>query len=505
MNKRRELGLEDYVALARRHVWLIVVPTILLPIITYFISLEIPNRYTSRTLVLVDQQKVPESFVKDVVGEELSSRLSTMQQQILSRTRLQPIIERFGLYKDEKLSMEEKIETLRKAVEIEPVKTLVQTKQGALPGFTISVREGDAHIAQQICGEILSMFISENLHGRQESAMGTTDFLRGQLEVAKQDLDQQDAKLASFKERYIGQLPGQEPMNYSLLSSMNAQLEVKTQALNRAEQDKTLAEAILSQQVADWQKNEGANSPDLLEKQLSELQAALVRAEARYTPDHPDIIKIKADIAALKAKLQEDPTPSGPKSATPRTEPLRIQQLRAQIHSMEMGIESLKQEQARIQKQVGMYQGRLQLSPKVEEDYKKLVRDYSTALQFYNELLSKKTQSEMATDLEKKQQGEQFRVMDPPNLPEKPTYPDRQLFAIGGLGGGLALGLSLAFLIDIRDKSIRSEKDVEFYLEVPTLGLIPLLDAAIGNGRKTRFQPWRGHRATPKRESAVKG
>jgi protein tyrosine kinase modulator len=504
MNKRRELGFQDYIALVRRHLWLILVPAILMPIATYLVSLEIPNRYTSRALVLVDQQKVPQSFVKNVVGEELAGRLATMQQQILSRTRLQPIMERFGLFNDERLSMEEKIEKLRKTIEIEPVKTLITTKEGALPGFTISFSTSDAHVAQQVCGEILSMFVSENLRSREQSAEGTTEFLRTQLDEAKHNLDEQDAKLATFKERYIGQLPGQEPMNYSLLTSMNSRLDATTQALARAQQDKTFAEAMLNQQIADWQKNEGTDSPDLLEKQLSELQAALVRAEARYKPDHPDIVKLKADIAAITGKLhQESPAPTA-KSTKATSEPLRIQQLRAQIHSMEMGIESQKQEQTRIQKQIGVYQGRLQLSPRVEEEFKKLIRDYSTASQFYNELLTKKTQSVMATDLERKQQGEQFRVMDPPNLPEKPTFPDRPMFALGGLGGGLAFGLGLAFLLELRDKSIRGEKDVEFYLKLPTLGLVPILDTTAGNGHK-KFQFWRGHRATGKSESAVKG
>jgi protein tyrosine kinase modulator len=485
MSEHREWSTEDYFEMIRRHMWLILLPAILVPIATYLVSLKIPNRYTSRTLILVDQQKVPDSFVKPVVTEDLTGRLATMQEQILSRTRLQPIIEHFGLFRGENIPMEEKVEQARKAIKVEPVRSLIRTQAGELPGFYVSFTSDKAQIAQQVCGEITSMFMSENLRAREQSAQGTTDFLRSQLEDAKRNLDEQDAKLASFKQRYIGQLPGQEEMNFTLLNSVKSQLEAATQSLSRSEQDKTYTESLLAQQVA-ARRSAGTTNPETMEQQLATLQSNLVRLEATYTPEHPDVVKVRADVAALKAKLQQqEPAASVDKTAkTPASEPLSIQQLRAQIRSLDIEIKNKKQEQDRLQKQLQTYQARLQLSPKIEEEAKKLTRDYQTALQFYNELLAKKTQSEMATDLEKKQQGEQFRVMDPPNLPEKPTFPDRPLFALGGLGGGLILGFGLAFVLELRDKSIRNEKDVEFYLQLPTLGLIPSLELAGVNGHK---------------------
>jgi capsular polysaccharide biosynthesis protein len=116
------------------------------------------------------------------------------------------------------------------------------------------------------------------------------------------------------------------------------------------------------------------------------------------------------------------------------------------------------------------------LSPVIQEEFKKLTRDYQTALQFYNELLTKKNQSEMATNLERRQQGEQFRVMDPPNLPERPGFPNRPLFAAGGLGGGLFLGICIALLQEMKAKSIHSERDIEHFLKLPTLALVPSID-----------------------------
>jgi protein tyrosine kinase modulator len=428
--------------------------------------------------VLVQQQKVPDAFVKPVVTEDLTARLATMQEQILSRTRLQPIIERFSLFKDEDVPMEAKVEEMRKSIVVSPVKTLIASRTGGLPGFYITFTTDNARLAQQVCGEITSMFMSENLRAREQSAQGTTDFLTSQLDEAKRNLDQQDAKLATFKEKYVGQLPSDVGMTFNLLSSLNTQLEATTQALTRQQQDKIYLESLLNQQLAGLNKGDATNTQLTLELQLSQLQAGLVRLEARYTPDYPDVTKTKADIAALKAKLQQDPEATSKSSHIP-SEPLQIQQMRAQLHAMELAINTKKQEQERIQKQIQIYQARLQLSPRVEEQYKAVSRDYQIALQFYNDLLAKKTQSVMATDLEKRQQGEQFLVMDPPNLPEKPTFPNRPLFGLSGLAGGLALGIAVTLLMEFSNKSIRTQRDIELYLNLPTLAMVPIINGAL--------------------------
>jgi uncharacterized protein involved in exopolysaccharide biosynthesis len=208
--------------------------------------------------------------------------------------------------------------------------------------------------------------------------------------------------------------------------------------------------------------------------------------QQRYTDTHPDVVKAKKDVATLQKRVDEsNAAESNAAQASPRNratpevrggEPAGVQQLRAQLHGMELSIRDKERAQAELQRQIKTFESRIQLSPVVEEKHKQLTRDYQTALDFYNQLLGKKNQSEMATDLERRQQGEQFRVLDPPNLPEKPTFPNRRLFAAGGFGGGLALGLVIALLLEYRDKSIRSEQDVQFYLELPTLALMPTVE-----------------------------
>jgi len=173
----RQLTWSDYVSMARRRWWIILIPTILVPVITYGVCLLIPNQYTSKTSVLVEQQKVPDTFVKSVVAEEINHRLATMQEQILSRTRLQPIIERFGLYKNEagKKATEELLEKMRKSISVSAVKADFGDRTGGLPGFYISFTADDPKVAQQVCAEITSMFVNENLRVREQHAQGNSN------------------------------------------------------------------------------------------------------------------------------------------------------------------------------------------------------------------------------------------------------------------------------------------------------------------------------------------
>ena len=487
----RELKLEDYLAIARRRMWWLVIPAVVVPILTFLVSLKIPNRYTSQTTVLVEQQKVPENFVKPIMTEDLSARLATMQEQILSRSRLQPMIERFGLFKKDqgKVPMEVLVDRMRKRITVTPLRPSDGTHRSEMPGFSISFTSDNARLAQQVCTEIASMFMSENLKARETSVRGAGEFLRGQLEEAKRKLDEQDSKLAQFKMKYTGQLPEQEQTNLSMLATLNSQLEATTQALARAQQDKTYSESLLAQQLVAWRTARSGSSPETLEQQLSTLQSQLVTLQSRYTEDHPDIIKLKREIAKVKKRMSENASGenvSGDPNKTPGlNEPPQLQQLRLQIHQLESVVKERAAEQQRVRQQIGIYQARVQLSPKVEEEYKLLTRDYTTAQKNYDDLLNKKTQNEMATDLELRQQGEQFRVMDPPNLPEKPTYPNRLQFTAAGFVGGLCLGVGMVVILEFRDKSVRTESDVEYFLKLPTLAMVPAVgSAALHRGPK---------------------
>ena len=492
----RELTLADYTAMLRRRWVLIVILAMIGGPLAYLVSRFLPDRYKSQTLVLVERPSVPEKIVESLDTEDLTQRLSSMQQQILSRSRLEPIINQFGLYSSDvnKIPMEDLVGRLQKAIEVTPILPMAETQSRQLPGFYVNVTMGNARTAQQVCTAVTSMFIEENLRQRQEHSANTTQFLVSQLAEAKANLDEQDAKLAVFKGRYLGSLPDNEQMNFGLLTNLRSQLEAVTQALGRAQQEKSFHESMLIQQISAWQATQTGRSPETLEQQLVVLQTQLATLQSRYTDDYPDVIKAKNDIASLKKQIaaQADAQKSSSEAnKTPKNslEPTQIAQLRAQIHNLDQEIAQRTREQSQIQQQIKAVEDRVQSSPAVEQQFKELTRGYQTALDSYNDLQKKRDEAEMYAELQRKQQGEQFRVLDPANLPDKPSFPNRPLFAAGGLGGGLALGLVIGFLLEMKDSSLKTERDVEFALRLPVLAMIPELEATPAENVTKKEEP----------------
>jgi polysaccharide chain length determinant protein (PEP-CTERM system associated) len=476
----RQLTFGDYTAILRRHRRLILTPIIGLPILAYVVALVLPKEYTSETVILIEQPAIPESYVATMDTGDLKQRLASIQEQILSRTRLAGVIEKLGLYPEErgKVSMDDLADRLGRKIIVTPVKPMLQVNNAQLPGFTLQAKAATPVLAQKLCAEVADMFLNSNLHLRQEQAQDTTAFLTKQLTDAKQKLDEQDAKLAAFKSQYMGSLPDNQQANLSILNGLNSQLEAATQALNRAQQDKSFAESMLSQQIAALSSQGGAD-PQSLQKELTDEQAQLAAMQTKYTDDHPDMIRLKASIADLQRKIADNAkAPQSAANSSPTlAENQGIAQLRAQVHQYDAAIQQARAQQSDLQRQIALYQSRIQLSPNVEEQYKILTRDYTSAADFYNDLLKKRTESAMLTDLHQQKNTDHFRILDPPNLPSGPSFPVRLYFALAGLGLGIALGLGLALLHEARDRTLRTEKDVELLLQVPTLVLIPSLDA----------------------------
>jgi len=482
---QRELTIEDYKVILRRRMWLLIIPAVVFSIGAFAISLFLPARFKSETVVLVEAPAVSSELVKPI-GGDTNQRLATMREEILSRTRLQQIIEKFDLYREDlgKHPMEELVGRLRSSIDVGAVRPMDRTNANGLPGFTIDVVAGRALLAQQICTEITSMFLQQNVIISERKAADTTDFINRQLQEAKAKLDDQDAKLADFQRRYMGALPDEAQTNFSLLTGMASQLDSVTQSLNRAQQDKLFLESALSQQIAGAKLARTVGNPDTVSRQLNLLQDQLASLRTRYTDDHPDVIKVKNEIARLQQRMDEQAAEAHPENGPdlPAIDSPQAQQLRAQLHQIDVNIRERMAEQLRLQQQISRVQAKLELTPAVAQQYKALTRDYQTALNIYNDLLKKQNDSEMSRDLLRRQQGEQFRVLDPPSLPQQPTFPNRGLFAFGGLAGGLGFGLVIAFLLEAQDTTLRTDKDVELLLKLPTLAVIPAIKPVRVNG-----------------------
>jgi protein tyrosine kinase modulator len=497
--ENRELTVDDYLAMFRRRIKVILIPALLAPLAGFLVSYAFSPKYTSQSLVLVEAPKIPDAVVQQVFTEDLTQHIATIEQQVLSPSRLRPMVERWGLAKGGQ-NVEDAMDNVRLNMTIQPVITDLSQfgnkkrpgqSSSPVPGFNVNYTASSAREAQQICTDLTSMLLEEDLKSRQDATQGTTLFLTKQVEDAKQNLDDLDKKLAAFKNQHMGQLPGDEDNNMKILMGLNSQLDANTQSLNRATQDKAYTESMLAQQLVAWKASQSASNPQNLQTQLSQLQAQLIDLQGRYTEDHPDVIKTKGDIAEVKKQLAaiNDTSAKATDPGSERgsaSEPPEIRQLRLQIHQYQDMILQTTRDQKKLQQEIAVYQSRVASSPGVEGEYKALARDYDNAQKVYQDDLAKQSTSKMATQAQQQQQGEQMALLNPANLPDSPSFPNRFLFAGGGLGAGLALGLGLTLWLELRDKSIRTEADAEAALQLPLLVSVPWVVetvAANGNGK----------------------
>lgn len=504
MITNRELTMQDYTAMLRRRATIILIPALLAPLAGFLISYAFPAKYTSQSVVLIEGQKIPESMVQPVVSGDLTARVSTLQQQVLAESKLRPLVQRVFPGKNP-ADVGAMIDMIRENMSVEPVPSDLlsigtpgkgkKPNTSPFPGFYVKYTAPNAREAQLICNELTTLLVDENSKNTADAAAGTSEVLNRGIEDAKNNLDGMDAKLAEFKKQYVGQLPGDEESNLKILTGLNSQLESNTQTLNRAQQDKAYTDSMLAQQLAAWKSSQNSTNPETLQKQLSDLQSQLLQLKSKYTDDHPDVIKTKADIDGLKKKLADinkdsaDSTQDSNEKGS-ATEPPDIRQLRLQLHQYGELISAATRDQKRLQQEISLYQGRISLSPAVEEQYKQLTRDYDNAQKTYQDLLVKKSSADLTVKMNNQAVGERMFPLNPADLPDSPSFPNRLFFALGGLAAGLAVGAGIALLLELKDNSIRNERDAEAVLELPTLIAVPWVGvtAADTNGKLKFWQ-----------------
>jgi len=518
MIQNRELTMDDYLSMLRRRAKVILIPALVALLLGYLAYLVVNRyfaKYTSQSTILVEGQKVPENMVQPVVSQDLGARMATLQQQIMSQTNLQPVVARVFPGKNNQ-EADEIVDEIRQKLTVEQVPTdLLQLgakkrpgMQGNSGGFYVKYTASKPREAQQVCAELTTLLVNENLKSVQAAAKGTSDVLNKGIEDAKRTLDDLDSKLAAFKKQYLGQLPGDDENNLKILMGLNSQLEANTQTLNRAQQDKAYTESMLAQQLAAWKSTQSSTNPQTLEKQLSDLQSQLLGLQARYTAEHPDVIKTKADIAEVKKKLAEinkassDATDTSSDKAS-AMEPPEIRQLRMQVHQYGELIAAATRDQKRYQQEIAVYQGRVSLSPAIEGQYKELTRDYENANKTYQDLLGKKSAADLTVNMTNQAQGEQMALLNPANLPDSPSFPNPWLFAGGGLGAGLALGIGMAMWLELRDQSIRTEADAEAALDLPLLAAVPWVGVVVPENGTSKLKFWNRDKSPDEHKDTV--
>jgi succinoglycan biosynthesis transport protein ExoP len=496
----RSRGPAEYWAIVVRRRWVIMGSLFLCWALVWTCSWLIPRTYRSEALILVEQQKVPEQYVVPNVTVSLQDRLQSMTQQILSRTRLQATIDRFGLYSVKRglntfVPAGDAVEQMRKDIKIELVES--PARPGQLTAFKIDYSAGSPALSQQVNGELTSLFIQENLKLQQQLSESTTAFLQSQLAEARKKLEEQEAKVRTFKAEHFGDLPSQAETNVQILSGLQNQLLSTQRSLDGAKQQKLYLES-LQQQYQSAQANIGGaetqpgGSGQTLATELAELRRRLSEARSHLTEEHPDVISLKDRIAKVE-KLQSDmekekiSRPEASRSTgsidpsvaalVQRGATTPMMQVQSQLKAIELEVENYNQHTRELESQIASYRSRLNLTPQTEQELADISRGYEESKANYNSLLQKQNQSQLATSLEERQQGEQFRVLDPPSLPTKPAAPNHLLLSLGGLAVGAAIGLGLTLLLESMNVLVRQEKDLEGVVAARVLVGIPYLKA----------------------------
>lgn len=452
-------------------------------VLSWGIGRLLPSVYRSETLILVEPQKVPEQYVMANVNVDLQERLQSMTQQILSRTRLERIINANHLYENQRqrLGPDGLVELMRKDIQIQLVEAPGKRQ---LTAFRISYSAPSATLAQKVATHLTSLFIDEEIQEQSQLSESTTEFLSSELNSARENLAQQESRIKDFKAHYLGELPSQIQGNVHMLSVLQDRYRNVGQRLNQAEQQKLYLESLLNQyRSVRIGGDQIMMTMPALEKELAKLRADLTDAETRYTDKHPDVIQLKSritEIERVKKDIQADLDKSGA-TTKPPVSPSEMQavspmlQLEGQVKANQQEVESSRHEIASLDAQISTLQVRLNQAPIREQQLADLTRDYDQSKANYDSLLKKQMQSQLATNLEKRQQGKGFRILDPPSLPLKPYSPDRLRISVLGLIAGLVLAVGITFLVEFVDDRIRSEDEVSRMVNVRVLAGIPHL------------------------------
>jgi protein tyrosine kinase modulator len=462
--------LTKYIDMALRRKWWIILPFLVTMLAGLAYALMAPKVYEAETLILVQPQRVPQNYVRSIVSTSVEDRLRTISQQVTSRTNLESIVNAYHLYSDKEILLDQKVELLRKEINIQ----VVRGGQGG-DAFRIAFSYGDPRLVMEVTNTLASNFISQNLKIREAQALGTSDFLADELETARRQLAEKEEILKKYRERYMGGLPEQLQTNLSILTRLQGQLEQYAVNLRDAENrriaiQKQITEASRAPAGSGEQILPGqAAGPD----QLTSLRNQLTSLEVRYTPNHPDIIRLKETIAKLEAKQNEEPQESPTRRLSPEARRM-LQTLREQFTNVELETKELKTEIVKTQDQIKWYQKKVEDTPKREQELLSLNRDYGNLKEQYNSLLNRKLEAEIAVSMEKKQKGEQFRIVDPAKLPERPTKPDIRKILLMAMVLGLGLGGGLAYMVEMMDTSYKTPKEVEKELELPILVSMPI-------------------------------
>jgi len=483
-------------SLVRRR-WLVLIPMAVGLAAVPLLATFVPEKFRSETLIMVVPQRVPDSYVKATITESIEDRLPSISEQILSRSRLERIITDMNLYGELRRSrvMEDVVQAMRSDVTV----TLAGGAKESANSFRVSYVYDHADTARKVAERLASLYIEQNLKDRETQADSTSQFLETQLQDAKSRLVEHEKKLEAYRNQHAGELPTQLQGNLQNIQSASLQLQALNESMNRARERHLLIE----RQIADTEAlpiveppaTANVTTPATTSQRLDAARARLATLLQFYTADHPEVVAAQRSVADLQARLDgEAPlgaASDGPlqrASAAELAQRKKVLDLKADLAVVEKQLESDREEEARLKGTVASLQSKVDVLPSRESELVELTRDYGALQTAYTSLLTKREDSMMAANLERRQIGEQFRILDPASMPEKPYNQMRRLgISLSGVAVGFVVGLLIVVVQELRDKSFRTEDEVMAALSLPVLALIPVMSS----DRERHERQWR--------------
>ena len=450
---------------------------------------SMPAFYRSTALVMVERQQVPEAFVRPTVTSDLETRLRTISQEILSRSRLDALIARFGLYADLRKTRpnEEIVERMRSDIRLD-FRGADQRGKGSTIAFAISFRGPDPETVAQVTNALASFYIEENLKVRERQATGTADFLKVQVAETRKRLDELEARVGEFRKRNLGELPQQMQANMVTLENLSTQLRLNSDNQLRATERRDSLTALLAEAASSPQAlGAPAGGPLLAEShaaRLARLRQELASARARFMEPHPTVARLKAELVATESEQAD--SPGGATVVAVSSSPYALR-LRETLGAAESEVKVLKAEEQRLRAAITAYQARLENTPRREQEFLELSRDYESAKQLYDSLGKRYEEAQLAESMEQRQKGERFRILDPAIASQIPAAPNRPRLFIVSLVLSLGLGVGALVLAETLDTSFHSVNELRAFTSVPVLVSVPRIATDADRHRQQRW------------------
>jgi polysaccharide biosynthesis transport protein len=468
-----EFELKDYLDIARRRKLLVSLSAAAVAVMIAVVALRLPDFYRSETVIMVDPQQVPSTVVASPVTSSVLDRLSTIQQQVMSPSRLKKVIDSQGLYPDlrGKVSDQDLVRKMQKATTIE----VVNGSGRAMGTFRIAFQASEPKVAANVANELANQFIEENLRARAGQFVGTSDFLNGELQDTKKQLEEKEAEMGRIKSTYIMDLPESKQFHMEQLTTLRAQLRQSQDRISYDEQQKLTLQAMQSTaNPAVDMDSENSDNASPLQTQIQKVQASLSELRQHYGPNYPDVRKLQDELDNLKAKnAQEDKDNPQGAVAAPTRKTVRNPVIEAQLQKLDDEIATETKRQPQLQEEIDFHSSKLEREPIFEQQMTGLLRDYDSLRGHYNSLLDKKLNAEMATELDSKQEGERFVILDAAPVPDAPAGPNRPLLISVGVVLGLLAGFGMAVAVEMADESVRNEREAESIIGKGVLAGIP--------------------------------